>query len=222
MSDIMEHARQYVKRRLLTGLEPSQGRYRYAHTLRVADIGRGIARAEGLDEEMLVLGCLLHDVGYVLCQTDEDYADHGRLSADIAAEFLRDAGCDPEKADSICYGVRIHTLEEAKFPRPATALELSVGDADNIDRFDAYRLYEGLCWLKPESLTCAELKAQAARKAEGHDRLRSIPFATPTATRLWQEKLNFCVDYYTWLEAQMAATLAWDEEPERLTQAAIL
>lgn len=214
--NLLESTRRYVKQRLLTELAPDQGVYRYTHTLRVAALGRALARAEGLDEEMLVLGCLLHDIGYVACQTQADYDDHGLLSAQIAADYLASQGYDPEKADSVCYGVRIHTLEEEKFSRPATALELSVGDADNIDRFDAWRLYEGMRWLQPEQLTCAQLQEQAQRRTQGHERLRTLTFATPTAQRLWNQRLDLCVAYYNRLEAQMADTLAWDPQPEQL------
>ena len=214
--DLIARTQQYVKRRLLTELPDSQGAYRYTHTLRVAALGRELARAEGLDEEMLVLGCLLHDIGYVACQTQADYDDHGLLSSQIAAEFLAAEGYDPQKAASVCYGVRIHTQEEAQFARPATPLELSVGDADNIDRFDAWRLYEGLHWLKPEQLSCAGLREQAQKRVQGHERLRNLSFATPTAQQLWNQRLDLCVAYYARLEAQMTATLAWDAQPEQL------
>ena len=109
---IVEVTRQYVKRRLLSELSEENGYYRYTHTLRVAQIGLDIARSEGLDEEMTVLGCLLHDIGYVICKTDRDFEDHGRLSAQIAEEFLRSQGYDPVKTESICYGIRVHTQEE--------------------------------------------------------------------------------------------------------------
>lgn len=214
--DIIEKTRGYVKGRLLGELEREQGAYRYTHTLRVAQLGRDIARAEGLDEEMLVLACLLHDIGYVLCKTQEDFNYHGRLSAGIAREFLLGEGYDPEKTESVCYGILIHTLEEEKLPRPATVLERSVSDADNIDRFDAYRLYEGLRWAKPEALDCAALLALAERKARGHKGLRDFPFFTDTARRLWNEKLDLCEAYYTRLAAQMRTTLAWDPTPEHL------
>lgn len=214
--NIIETTRSYVKHRLLTELTRGDAAYRYTHTLRVAELGRQIARAEGLDEEMLVLACLLHDVGYVACVTQEDYNYHGRLSAEIAREFLLGEGYDPEKTESICYGILIHTLEEEKFPRSATVLELSVADADNIDRFDAYRLYEGMRWAKPEEMTASDLLELARRKVKGHENLRTFPFATDTARTLWNEKLDLCVEYYQRLARQMEVTLAWDSAPETL------
>lgn len=214
--NMIETTQYYVKQRMLTEIARGDAAYRYTHTLRVAELGRRIARAEGLDEEMLVLACLLHDIGYVNCKTQEDYNYHGRLSADIARKFLLGVGYDAEKTESICYGILIHTLEEEKFPRPATILELSVADADNIDRFDAYRLYEGLRWAKPEEMTISELLAMAERKAKGHKDLRTYPFATETARKMWNEKLDLCVEYYQRLARQMEVTLAWDSAPETI------
>ena len=45
----------------------------------------------------------------------------------------------------MCYGIAIHIDDEADFEYERTPLAMSVGDADNIDRYDAYlRLYESL------------------------------------------------------------------------------
>ena len=214
--NIIETTQSYVKRRLLTELSPQDAAYRYTHTLRVADIGQKIARAEGLDEEMLVLACLLHDIGYVACVTNEDYMYHGRISAEIAREFLLSAGYAPEKTESVCYGILIHTLEEDRLPREATTLERSVSDADNIDRFDAYRLYEMTRWIHPEDTPTGELLAAAQKKVRSLEDLREFPFFTDTARNLWLDKLDFCAQYFNRLQNQMEVTLAWDCSPETL------
>lgn len=212
MSQIVEAAQQYVKKRLLSELSEENGYYRYTHTLRVADIGRKIALAEGLDEEMLVLGCLLHDVGYVLCKTDEDFGDHGRLCAQIAAEFLWEQGYDPAKAESICYGIRVHTQPEEERIRPATVLENSIADADNIDRFDAWRLSRRLCWDELEKCSCRELDELVRKRQRHTQQLRKEPFATGTAAAMWQERLDLWIAVYSRLQYQMETTLAWDTE----------
>lgn len=212
--DLLQKTQSYVKGRLLTELSPADGQYRYTHTLRVADLGRQIARAEGLDEEMLVLACLLHDIGYVSCVTDEDYMYHGRLSSAIARDFLLGEGYDPEKTESVCYGILIHTLEEERLPREATVLERSVADADNIDRFDAYRLYEMTRWGKPEALSAQELLEFARRKVKGLEGLWEFPFFTDTARALWHDHLALCREYFARLQRQMEVTLAWDPHPE--------
>lgn len=212
MSGIIENTLEYVKQRLLSELKQEDGYYRYTHTLRVADIGRKIARAENLDEEMLVLGCLLHDIGYVACKTQTDYADHGLLSAEIAEEFLLRQGYDPEKRSSICYGIRIHTQEDELRVRPATVLEDSISDADNIDRFDAWRFSRSLYWDGLDKLSIGKMQELAQRRAARMEELRALRFATETGKGLWNEKLDLWVDFYSRLKDQMDMTRAWDPE----------
>ena len=212
MTRIVEKTRYYVKQRLLSELKPEDGYYRYTHSLRVADICGRIARAEGLDEEMLLLGGLLHDIGYVACRRSTDYADHGLKSAEIAREYLLEQGYDPEKTESICYGIRIHTQEEETRLRPGTALEESISDADNIDRFDAWRFSRSLYWDGLEKLHMTPMGNLARTRVQRMKQLRSISFATDTARKLWNEKLDLWVDFYTRLERQTEVTLRWDPE----------
>lgn len=209
---IVETTQTYVKQRLLGELSREDGYYRYTHTLRVTDIGRQIARAEGLDEEMLVLGCLLHDIGYVACKNKTDYADHGLKSAEIAAEFLTEQGYDPEKAESICYGIRVHTQEDEARVRPATILEDSISDADNIDRFDAWRFSRSLHWDGLDKLSIQQMKNLSVTRCQRMAQLRNLRFVTDTGRKLWNEKLDLWVDFYTRLEKQTDVTLAWDPE----------
>lgn len=212
MTMIIESAQQYVKQRLLSELEPEPGYYRYTHTLRVAQIGREIARAEGLDAEMVVLSCLLHDIGYVECKCQQDFEDHGRLSAQIAEAFLLGKGYDPVKTESICYGIRVHTQEEEARVRKANAVEETVSDADNIDRFDSYRLYKMLQADALDRLSCREIAELAGKREERARFLRSLPFATATARKLWNEKLDLWETFYGQLKVQMETTLLWDPE----------
>ena len=200
----------YVKGRMEAELTPKQYAYRWPHTLRVADIGARIALESGLDAEALILGCLLHDIGYVACKAPADFDDHGRISAEIAAEFLASLPISQERRESICYGIRIHTLEAEKHPRPATVPEWSVGDADNIDRFDAWRVYLMLSWQEPEKLSPAALGALAKERAEKMAAFRRWKFATPAAQRMWEDRMAFHEEFYRRLTAQMEATCAWE------------
>ena len=210
--DMIKITQSYIKRRFLTEISREDGYYRYTHTLRVADIGRQIARAEGLDEEMLVLGCLLHDIGYVACKSKLDYADHGLKSAEIAAEFLTQQGYDPEKAESICYGIRVHTQEDSDRSRLATVLEDSVSDADNIDRFDAWRFSRNLHWDGLDKLTVPQMKQLAMTRCQRMAQFRNLRFATETGRKLWKDKLDLWTGFYSRLERQMDTTLDWDKE----------
>lgn len=210
--DIIEITRVYVKNRLLAELKREDGYYRYTHTLRVADIGRRIAGAEHLEEEMLVLGCLLHDIGYVACKKQTDYADHGLLSAQIARQFLLEQGYDAEKTESICYGIRIHTQPEEELAREATVLERSVQDADNIDRFDAWRFSRSLYWDGLERMTIRQMQELASRRIGRMEDLKTLPFATASARIMWEETLSIWTDFYSRLGRQMDRTRSWDPE----------
>lgn len=200
----------YVHDRMKAGLSQEQYAYRWPHTLRVADIAARIAGESDLDSEALILGGVLHDVGYVHCKTQEDFADHGLLSAKIAEEFLAGLSISREQLDSICYGIRIHTLPPEQHPRPAAVLEQSIGDADNIDRFDVYRIYLFLSYDNPEKLSPKELAALAGSKAEKLAAFRRWKFATPAAQAMWESRMAFHEEFYHRLAAQMEATCAWE------------
>lgn len=45
--------------------------YRLAHSYRVANIGKEIAKKEGLNVEDLMIACLLHDVSDFECLKDQ-------------------------------------------------------------------------------------------------------------------------------------------------------
>lgn len=200
----------YVHGRMEAELSSEQYAYRWPHTLRVADIAARIALESGLDSEALILGGVLHDIGYVRCKTQEDYEDHGLLSAEIGAEFLAGLSVSKEQRDSICYGIRIHTLPPEKHPRPATVLEQSIGDADNIDRFDAYRIYLFLSYENPEKLSPKELAALAENMADKLAAFRRWKFATPAAQAMWESRMAFHEEFYRRLAAQMEITCAWE------------
>lgn len=212
MEEILLAAKAYVKGRFLTEMKREDGYYRYTHSLRVADIGMQIAQKENLDAEMLVLGCLLHDIGYVACKKHTDYADHGLQSSRIARQFLLEQGYDKDKTESICYGIRIHTQPDEELVRPATVLERSVQDADNIDRFDAWRFGRALYWDGLEKLTVAQTYRMAALRLERMEELRKLSFATRTGRELWEDRLNLWTEFYARLNRQMAAVRDWDGE----------
>lgn len=210
--DIIKTTQEYIKQRFLSELKQEDGYYRYTHSLRVAGICRQIAQAEGLDEEMLVLGGLLHDIGYVACKTKADFTDHGLKSAEIAADFLREQGYDPQKAESICYGIRVHTQEDADRIRPATVQEDTISDADNIDRFDAWRFSRSLYWDGLEKTTVKQMRQISITRCQRMTELRTLRFGTDSARKLWNDKLDLWLDFYSRLGNQMELTLSWDNE----------
>ena len=113
--------------------------YRWQHTLRVSHYGKTIAEAEGARVEWVVAACLLHDVAHF---DEGDWKDHGRLGAGISRPFLVELGYSPEETENICYSVAVHVDGRAGFEHPETLEAEAVSDADNVDRFGAYRVIQ--------------------------------------------------------------------------------
>ena len=194
---------------------PEAGAYRLEHSFRVARIGAAIARKEGMDEELMTIACLLHDVSYCRAMLDQDsWKEHGRASARIARSFLESLGLEPAAVGEMCYGIAIHVDDAADFPGERTAFAVTVQDADNIDRFDAYRLYETLESMSFSKLSLAEKTAHVERTRQRLEEYRDMPFATAAATELWRERIGFYLDFYRRLGEQLASSTGFTGEEE--------
>lgn len=182
--------------------------YRFEHSLRVAEIGRRIASSEGLNLEALALGCILHDVGTF--DSLEIPKDHGRVSAKISREFLNTLDLSKERIEEICYGIAIHVDDKADFDGKRTALNESIGDCDNIDRFDVYRIYGNLLYLKFEDMTLEEKLNHVNKVISKLRGYYEMQFATKTATTMWIEKLDFQIEFYERLKVQLQSGVIKD------------
>ena len=182
---------------------PDDKAYRLEHSYRVANIGRRIAQREGFDETEMVLACLLHDVSYCEEFGENGWLEHGRRAAQIARPFLTELGLAEERIDEICYGIAIHVDDEADFPGERTPFALSVGDADNIDRFDVYRIHETLCGDGFLNMCLSEKAAYVQKRLSRLRELKSLPMATETAGELWNERLSFYIAFFEKLADQL-------------------
>ena len=181
--------------------------YRLEHTMRVVNLGEQIALAEGLDVEALVIACLLHDVSY--CEEfnkKEDWLNHGRRAAAIARPFLESLELEPEKIQEICYGIAIHVDDKADFEGERTPLAISIGDADNLDRFDVYRIYETLEAKAFSKMSLCDKKEMVKNSLTKLEKYRLMELGTKFATELWRERLDFYIVFYQKLLAQLEAS----------------
>ena len=183
---------------------PADHAYRWEHSIRVAGICRDIARAEGMDSEAAWIAGLLHDVAY-----GEDFpegyqwTDHGRDGARIAGPFLESLGMAREVVDDICFAIAIHVDDEAGFEGRRTPFTETVGDADNIDRFDVYRIYETLQYQKFSELPLSEKRETASTMLRRLTELREMKLGSATANSLWQQRLGYYIGFYEKLVAQL-------------------
>lgn len=186
---------------------PTERDYRLEHSYRVANIAKDIAEAEGFAVTYAVIAGLLHDVAYCEeMQTREDWQNHGRRSAAIARPFLESLGLSADALNEICYGIAIHVDDKADFEWERTPFCETVGDADNIDRFDAYRIYETLEYLKFSQMSLDDKREKVASTIEKLTQFKEIKLGTVTAKNLWLQRLDYYIGFYEKLKAQLASS----------------
>ncbi|MDY4641466.1 MAG: HD domain-containing protein [Erysipelotrichaceae bacterium] len=178
--------------------------YRYEHSLRVASIALDIAKKEGLDEDRCYIGALLHDLGYsVPYDNPKEYVNHGRIGAKLARPFLESLGYSEEEVNEICYGIAIHVDDKADFEGKRTALAVTIGDADNIDRYDAFRIYDRLTWVDYKNLSLEKQKEHVDSVLSSLNKYLDYECATRTATLMWKERISFQLEFYNRLKKQI-------------------
>ena len=178
--------------------------YRYEHSLRVASIALDIAKKEGLDEDRCYIGALLHDLGYsVPYDNPKEYVNHGRIGAKLARPFLESLGYSDEEVNEICYGIAIHVDDKADFEGKRTALAVTIGDADNIDRYDAFRIYDRLTWVDYKNLSLEKQREHVDSVLRSLNKYLDYECATRTATFMWKEKISFQLEFYNRLKKQI-------------------
>ncbi|MBE7018184.1 MAG: HD domain-containing protein [Ruminococcaceae bacterium] len=182
---------------------PADGAYRYEHSLRVAHIGAEIARRAGLDVEALTIACLLHDIAYSRTIPPGGWNEHGRVGAAIARPFLETLQLGaPAKAD-ILYGIAIHVDDNADFDGERSITALSVADADNIDRFGTFRIYDAMRFAGFYEMSLSEKLDWTRHRVSSIERLKDIEFASESAKALWLETIDYQTDFFTRLLRQL-------------------
>ena len=190
--------------------KPHEKAYRVNHTLRVAGWGIHLAEQENLDKEALVVGCLLHDLSYIEeMPTETSHLNHGRRSAELAQAFIDSLGFSPETTLDILHGIEIHVDDQ---PRAGSTwrnsiLASSIGDADNLDRFDVYRLYETLEYEQFSQKSLPEQLAYCEGRLAQTERYLNLELATATATQEFHQEVRRMGDYFARLQSQLSRTV---------------
>ena len=89
-----------------------------------------------------------------------------------------------------------------------TAFCETVGDADNIDRFDAYRIYETLEYLSFRKMSLTDKQETVTSTIDRLTRYKEITLGTDTAKRLWLQRLDYYIGFYEKLKAQLENSTA--------------
>lgn len=183
---------------------PVERDYRLEHSYRVANIAKQIAESEGFDVTHAVIAGLLHDIGYIEeMPAWEQRREHGRRGAKLVRPFLESLGLPERVVEDICYGIAIHVDDESDFEWERTPFCETVGDADNIDRFDAYRIYETLEYMDFNAMPLAEKREKVDATIEKLARYREMKVGTVTAKKLWIQRIDYYIGFYEKLKAQL-------------------
>lgn len=185
---------------------PDEKEYRLRHSIRVANIGAEIAQKENMNVEAMTIACLLHDISYKdAFQTEADWKNHGRAAAATVRHFLAELELDETLKQDICFGIAIHVDDNADFDGTKTAFAQTVGDSDNIDRFDVYRIYDNLQYSQFSAMTHDEQLEHVSKKLKRLDELKALEFGSKTATQMWIERLDYQLDFFGKLQEQLTS-----------------
>ncbi len=189
---------EYFKRK------PWSMEYRINHSIRCANIGRVIAKKEGLNEEAIAVACLLHDISYALdFNTKEDIVNHGRNSAKMVRPFLQELGYSKELIENMCYGIAIHVDEKADFEGTINPFSYTIVASDHIDRFDTYRIYDNMEHIHFDRLSLDEQIIYVVKTIKNLKKAKLMNFLTKTANDMWQDKILFQIKFFNRLLKQL-------------------
>jgi uncharacterized protein len=188
LKKIAQFVQNYLREQGNKGKVPEpQQTYRWQHTLRVAQYGHRLAKAEGANVELVVAGCLLHDIAVF---NPGDRKNHGRLGSKIARPFLRDLGYSEEETENICYSVACHVDVQ----NPDTLEAKIVTDSDNIDRFGAFRV---IFWCIEDINDYEELIRKIRKRLERLEGYRRQDvLETKTGRALFNKQLDLQIQFF--------------------------
>jgi hypothetical protein len=168
--------------------------YRWEHTLRVAHYGQLIAEADGIDADLALAACLLHDIAYFSCQDEGDWDDHGRIGARLSRPILEAVGYTGTETAAIAHAIAVHVDGRSDDGEPRTPLDDVVSDADNVDRFSAYRV---IAWCMTERDDLPRMAGMLRdRLARLHKYRTASPLETRTGKALFARQVDLQIAFF--------------------------
>ena len=206
MQEVLEKAICFLEEKLnnSTSIDAVEKKYRLEHSLRVANIACSIAKKEGQDVFITTLAAILHDVGKF---DTEENIEHGRVSADVALVFLKTLNISKKQLDDIHFCIASHVDGCAGYEYENIPEADTVSDADNIDRFGVYRIYQQLTWDNVEALPALECAEKYSIIAEKTERFREAnTLSTSTANEMFRKNLDIQIGFYKNLAEELKQT----------------
>lgn len=187
----------------------------FDHVRRVAHLAVRIARAEGADEEVVLLAALLHDVPTAHHATAR--AGHHLAAADFAREYLTQRGMASKRIENIVHCIAAHRFRDQSL-QPQTLEAQCLYDADKLDSIGAIGVarafafagaHNNRLWTEPRSATTA--KPSGADYTPVHEFIYKLQrllatLHTPTGRVIGEQRHAFMVTFYEQLDAEMRQT----------------
>lgn len=198
MKALFAKAEAFLREKLNSSIniDDIEKKYRFEHSLRVANIAGQIAEKENQDVFIVTMAAILHDVG----KFDTDInIEHGRVSAAVALPFLESLGAEitEKQLRDIHYCIAVHVDGKAGYEYENFGEAETVSDADNIDRFGVYRVYQNLTYDKVETTPLEEFIAKYSVKIEKMEHFRdTYKLFTPTANDMLRRNCDIQIRYY--------------------------
>lgn len=147
-----------------------------------------IAETEGADVELVMTGCLLHDIAWF--DVLKNNHEHGRIGVNIARPLLEAVGYSPNEIENICYSV----ASQVDVENPASLEARVVSDADNIDRFGPYRILQWCFSDLSDYENLAKKLTGCVKRLEDYS--KNNPLFTSTGKLLFSEQLDLQITFF--------------------------
>lgn len=127
------------------------------------------------------------NVSYINNKEAKEYRfEHSIRVANIGIEIAKKEGLDVE---TLALGCILH--------------DVSYMNEFKIDRFDTYRIYETLEYIKFSKMNLEEKIEHVDKVLKKLNKYIDMELATKTATEMWREKIDFQLEFYRRLGIQL-------------------
>jgi uncharacterized protein len=187
---------------------PRAAEYRWQHTLNVLANAEKILEGEGASEEQASVvraAALLHDVSMFTC----DHSIHGRVSAEIAEEYLSKHGYPDSFVQKVSKAVAEHGTDLGPIPPDEQGKLFSwegkvLLEADILDKLGASAVTNALLYLGKQGYLSHEVGRDLAEGSafERADFFRDYIWTT-TGRKLAEERFSFFLEFLDRLKEEV-------------------
>ena len=187
----------------------------FDHVLRVARLAVHLARAEGADEEVVLLAAFLHDVPSALHTATR--TSHHLAAAEFARQYLTMQDMAPTAVENVVHCIAAHRFRD-QTRQPQTLEAQCLYDADKLDSIGAIGVARAFAfagntgerlWTEPvAAVPSADAKPVGADYTPVHEYVYKLSrilatLYTPTARQIGAQRHQFMTIFYEQLDAEM-------------------